>query len=160
MALHHAGFALPPRLLGTRWALTPPFHPYQALSPSALRLLGTLSGPPKVFLGTATEAHCTGGLFSVALSVADAPLAWRAGPLALPGALPFGLRRPAPGTFVPLAKREDHGVRTFLPAGLLAKDGPAITRLARHFKYIICCAPEIGCARGKCTEVIWWCRRH
>ncbi len=45
----------------------------------------------------------------------------RASPLALPGALPFGLRRPAAKTFVCAAKREDHGVRTFLPASLLAK---------------------------------------
>jgi hypothetical protein len=61
----------------------------------------------------------------------------RVSPLALPGALPFGLRRPAPKTFVLDAIREDHGVRTFLPAGLLAKAGPAITRPARHTKYII-----------------------
>jgi len=54
-----------------RWALTPPFHPYQALSPSAIRLRGLLSGCLKVFLQMATEAHCTGGLFSVALSVAE-----------------------------------------------------------------------------------------
>jgi hypothetical protein len=59
-----------------------------------------------------------------------------ASPLALPGALPFGLRRFTKTTFVPFAKREDHGVRTFLPASLLAKDGPAITRLARQCKYI------------------------
>ena len=26
--LHHAGFAVPPRLPSERWALTPPFHPY------------------------------------------------------------------------------------------------------------------------------------
>ena len=134
-----------------RWALTPPFHPCQALSPSAIRLRGLLSGRPKVFLPMATEAHCTGGLFSVALSVAEnlaslARIARRVGPLALPGALPFSLRRPPPKTFVLAlcaktfvlsAKREDHGVRTFLPAGLLAKAGPAITRPARHCHYII-----------------------
>jgi hypothetical protein len=32
--LHHAGFAVPSRLLGTRWALTPPFHPCHALAPA------------------------------------------------------------------------------------------------------------------------------
>jgi hypothetical protein len=89
-----------------RWALTPPFHPYQALSPSAIRLRGLLSGCLKVFLQMATEAHCTGGLFSVALSVAGnlaslARTARRAGPLALPGALPFSLRRFPLKTFVP-----------------------------------------------------------
>jgi hypothetical protein len=62
---------VPSRLLETRWALTPPFHPYRALSPSATRLRALLSGRPKVFLPMATEAHCTGGLFSVALSVAE-----------------------------------------------------------------------------------------
>ena len=91
-----------------RWALTPPFHPYQALSPSATRLRGLLSGCLKVFLQMATEAHCTGGLFSVALSVAGifaslARTARRVSPLALPGALPFSLRRPPPRTFA-LAK--------------------------------------------------------
>ena len=134
-----------------RWALTPPFHPYRALSPSATRLRGLLSGCLKVFLQTATEARCTGGLFSVALSVAGnlAPLARtarRVSPLALPGALPFSLRRLPPKTFVtarraktfvPSVKREDHGVRTFLPADLLAKASPAITRPARHTQYII-----------------------
>ncbi len=59
----------------------------------------------------------------------------KAGPLALPGALPCGLRRSAPETFVAGTEREDHGVRTFLPARLLAKVGPAITRLARQIQY-------------------------
>jgi len=44
LALHQLGVAVPPLLPGTRWALTPPFHPYLALR--------------------------QGGLFSVALSVA------------------------------------------------------------------------------------------
>ena len=140
---------MPPMLPSGRWALTPPFHPYQALSPSAIRLRGLLSGRLKVFLQMATEARCTGGLFSVALSVAGnfaslARTARRAGPLALPGALPFSLRRPAPKTFVPGVKREDHGVRTFLPAGLLAKDDPAITRLARLFELYNGDAPTSG----------------
>ena len=150
MALHHAGFAVPPRLLGTRWALTPPFHPYQALSPSAIRLRELLSGCLKVFLQMATEALCTGGLFSVALSVAGnlaslARTARRVGPLALPGALPFSLRRLPPKTFVPGVKREDHGVRTFLPACLLAKAGPAITRPARHNNYSIKSQLKMAC---------------
>ena len=29
LALHHAGFSVPPVLPPERWALTPPFHPYQ-----------------------------------------------------------------------------------------------------------------------------------
>jgi hypothetical protein len=92
---------LPPE----RWALTPPFHPYRAASPSAIRLRGLLSGRLKVFLQMATEARCTGGLFSVALSVAEnlaslarsapgagctcSPPRQSSDPLALPGALPL-----------------------------------------------------------------------
>ena len=45
LALHPMGFSVPRRLRFERWALTPPFHPYQ-------RLLRN-----------------TGGMFSVALSV-------------------------------------------------------------------------------------------
>ena len=38
--LHHAGFAVPPRLPATRWALTPPFHPYLCpCGPSAVFFL-------------------------------------------------------------------------------------------------------------------------
>jgi len=33
LALHHAGFSVPSRSLETRWALTPPFHPYHARRP-------------------------------------------------------------------------------------------------------------------------------
>ena len=29
LALHHAGFSVPAMLPPQRWALTPPFHPYQ-----------------------------------------------------------------------------------------------------------------------------------
>ena len=32
LALHPMGFSVPPRSLAGRWALTPPFHPYPALS--------------------------------------------------------------------------------------------------------------------------------
>jgi hypothetical protein len=156
LALHHAGFAVPPMLPSGRWALTPPFHPYQALSPSAIRLRGLLSGCLKVFLQMATEARCTGGLFSVALSVAGnlaslARIARRVGPLALPGALPFSLRRHTPEIFIPSVRREDHGVRTFLPACLLAKAGPAITRLARRAQYIILCSAPACAWDGKLT---------
>ena len=71
-----------------------------------------------------TEVTCTGGLFSVALSVAESlRLACACpsdvSPLALPGASP-------------------NGVRTFLPARLLAKASPAITRLARHRGLYLC----------------------
>ena len=135
---------LPPE----RWALTPPFHPYRAASPSAIRLRGLLSGRLEVFLQMATEAHCTGGLFSVALSVAEnlASLARNApgagctcsrpdkvsAPWRYQARCPYGLSRAAPRTFIRNSKREDHGVRTFLPAGFLTKAGPAITRPIRQ----------------------------
>jgi hypothetical protein len=89
----------------------------------------------------ATEKQCTGGLFSVALSVAVSPHRLRAQhEKAAPWR--YQARRPlVPAqraeTFVPNRLREDHGVRTFLPASLLAKKGPAITRLARQAEYII-----------------------
>ena len=50
-----------------RWALTPPFHPYQA--PRPLKIC------PRFFLWPITEAACAGGIFSVALSVAEPFLA-------------------------------------------------------------------------------------
>ena len=134
-----------------RWALTPPFHPYQALPPSAIRFRGLLSGCPKVFLQMATEALCTGGLFSVALSVAKTSSRLRelheeSAPWRYQARCP--LVRGAPRrrlqswhfiaqTSVPDVRREDHGVRTFLPARPLARAGPAITRPARQFQYII-----------------------
>ena len=115
-------------LLPHRFTLTKRDHP-------AIRLRGLLSGCLKVFLQMATEAHCTGGLFSVALSVAESlPCIYvtKISPLALPGALPFSLARHAPKTFVLAHGVEDYGVRTFLPACLLAKACPAITRPARQ----------------------------
>jgi hypothetical protein len=47
-------------------------------------------------------------------------------------------------TFVLKRRHEDHGVRTFLPACLLAKAGPAITRLARQGKYTIPSDSSVG----------------
>jgi len=69
-------------------------------------LRGLRADPLKVFLQPATEAHCTGGLFSVALSVAKPMRIACASrkdvsPLALPGALPFRLGRCAPKIFIP-----------------------------------------------------------
>jgi hypothetical protein len=89
----------------------------------------------------ATEKQCTGGLFSVALSVADSPPRLRA-PHEKAAPWRYQARRPlvpaqSAETCVPGTMREDYGVRTFLPASLLAKKGPAITRLARQRKYSI-----------------------
>ena len=143
---------MPSRLLGTRWALTPPFHPYQALSPSATRLRALLSGRRKVFLPMATEAHCTGGLFSVALSVAEAlqrarllASSKRSAPWRYQARCPLVLGAVGQKTFVLQRRREDHGVRTFLPISHPAKEDPAITRPARRGKYTIPSDPSVAC---------------
>jgi len=86
LALLHAGFSVPRVLPLGRWALTPPFHPYQCARPK-WRVHGfSVNLPQRRF-------HSTGGLFSVALSVAAHPnRPWACSarhPLALPGALPF-----------------------------------------------------------------------
>jgi hypothetical protein len=130
---------MPSRLLGTRWALTPPFHPYRAHSPATTHSRESRSDLLKVFLQPVTEAICTGGLFSVALSVTEStpcqllhedPAPWRYQarcPL-VRGATRRRLSSKALGV-------EDYGVRTFLPACLLAKACPAITRPARQSQY-------------------------
>jgi hypothetical protein len=63
LALLHAGFSVPRMSPPGRWALTPPFHPCQ------MRL--TERGRPLVLPQACRRgASITGGLFSVALSVA------------------------------------------------------------------------------------------
>ena len=42
LALHHAGFSMPPMLPSERWALTPPFHPCQTLRACRRRALARL----------------------------------------------------------------------------------------------------------------------
>jgi hypothetical protein len=63
LALLHAGFSVPRMSPPGRWALTPPFHPCQMRS--------TERGQPLVLPRACRRgASITGGLFSVALSVA------------------------------------------------------------------------------------------
>jgi len=93
LALHHAGFSVPPMLPPERWALTPPFHPCQTE-----RAFEDVS---QVFLRDATVLLSAGGIFSVALSVnggtgfslcssfAAQTEVCATAPLALPGALPY-----------------------------------------------------------------------
>ena len=68
MALHHAGFSVPPVLPPERWALTPPFHP--CLTELAFRR--RLAGFPvrchraplrrrSILCGTFRDAVCSGG---------------------------------------------------------------------------------------------------
>src|SRR3989442_11227027 len=71
LALHHAGFAVPRALPPERWALTPPFHPCPAQPACERRAEGFPPACHRGFRGSlALTASCTGGLFSVALSVA------------------------------------------------------------------------------------------
>jgi len=98
LALHHAGFSLPRLLPDERWALTPPFHPYQQ----------------KRFWKTMSRFPCRP---SQKLTLAAVYFLWHfpwaataitfrwlpiIAPLALPGALPISLLTQS-------------GVRTFLP---------------------------------------------
>jgi len=64
LALLHAGFTVPRASPPERWALTPPFHPCPAQPTCGRRPEGFASG-------LSPRSHCTGGLFSVALSVAE-----------------------------------------------------------------------------------------
>ncbi len=66
LALLHAGFSVPRMLPSGRWALTPPFHP----CPMCLTERGVSLVLPKTCRRGASD---TGGLFSVALSVAAPP---------------------------------------------------------------------------------------
>ena len=98
LALLHAGFSVPRMLPSGRWALTPPFHPYQVHS--------TERGGPSVFPQACRRgASITGGLFSEALSVATPQdllsRVPKRNPLALPGALPDGVRTFLPPTLHP-----------------------------------------------------------
>jgi hypothetical protein len=72
LALHHAGFSVPPASLPERWALTPPFHPYQArrLSKACLRFPSRPAAATQRCGSLARIRNRTGGIFSVALSVA------------------------------------------------------------------------------------------
>jgi hypothetical protein len=92
LALHHAGFSMPPMLPPERWALTPPFHPYQTKHAMRRRLAG--------FPAQISPCCSAGGIFSVALSVGDSldasqGLRFATAPLALPGALPLAGRTPS-----------------------------------------------------------------
>ena len=83
LALLHAGFSMPQVLPPGRWALTPPFHPCQM---GSTERGGRPVFPEACHRGTSL----TGGLFSVALSVATPQNSFipKRNPLALPGALP------------------------------------------------------------------------
>ena len=101
LALLHAGFSVPRMLPSGRWALTPPFHPYQMRSVRNWPSRG-------VTKRRSPRSKLTGGIFSVALSVAVGCAA-----LARFAAQPPDvIRRVALGSW---AFTEEPGVRTFLP---------------------------------------------
>src|ERR1700734_875285 len=113
LALLHAGFAVPRMLPFGRWALAPPFPPYQVRS--------TVTGGPSVSRRPAAEVRSSPAVcFSVALSVAAPSLRTFARLDAQP---PGVTRRVAlhcvvsrPRSFVPRScEPERFGVRTFLP---------------------------------------------
>jgi hypothetical protein len=87
----------------------------------------------RLFLRLVTEANCTGGLFSVALSVAGRFLEQPPG--VTRRVAPSVCNARHPGLIARSVRAEDCGVRTFLPAGHLAKADPAITRPARRHHY-------------------------
>ena len=70
LVLHRAGFSMPRTLLLARWALTPPFHPYLRGSQARLPFAAGERFPFRPATEAATLIERTGGLVSVALSVA------------------------------------------------------------------------------------------
>ena len=125
LALLHAGFSVPRMLPSERWALTPPFHPCQ--------MSRSIVASPRVLpRACRRSSSITGGLFSVALSVAAFQICSRTTEMQPPGvtrrvALHLRSCQWQPRRLV--------GVRTFLPPVPLARNGPAITRLTRHSNY-------------------------
>ena len=90
LALHHAGFSVPHALPRERWALTPPFHPYQRI------VRRHLAGFPARRHRAVPRRSIFCGTFRERIALP------RLAPLALPGALPL----------LPMTR---DGVRTFLP---------------------------------------------
>ncbi len=98
LALHHAGFSVPPMLPSERWALTPPFHPCQTraskktsrrfcllpviemLRPIRQSGLAAFSRRRFILCGT-----IRGPVLAIRFRSSREP-----SPLALPGASPFG----------------------------------------------------------------------
>ncbi len=113
LALHRAGFSVPHALLRERWALTPPFHPYQRI------VRRHVAGFPARCHRAVPRRSIFCGTFRERIALHRRKPVWRRRvPLALPGALPL----------LPMTR---DGVRTFLPPRHLAMVRPAITRLTR-----------------------------
>src|SRR6267154_6647656 len=85
LALHHAGFSVPPVSPPERWALTPPFHPCQTLRAFRRRLTGL---PVRCHRAPLRRRSILCGTFRSAASGTGLSLCSPLRPLALPGALP------------------------------------------------------------------------
>jgi hypothetical protein len=85
LALHHAGFSVPPMLPPGRWALTPPFHPCQTTRAFRRRLAGF---PARCHRAALRRRYILCGTFRSAPSGTGFSLCSPSRPLALPGALP------------------------------------------------------------------------
>src|SRR6266478_4310280 len=135
LALHHAGFSVPPVLPPGRWALTPPFHPCQTLRAFRRRLTGF---PVRCHRAPLRRRSILCGTFRSAVVAPALARHLQLRPLALPGALPCQeFRQPLRSRHNDAHKMTNvsqDGVRTFLPPSHLAMTKPAITRPARQIQ--------------------------
>ena len=97
LVLLPVGFAVPLPLPVARWALTPPFHPYRAFPPER----PAEGFPPAGHRGESHRRFIFCGAVRGRICAARLRSPRKFSPLALPGALPFSLRRLSPKTFVP-----------------------------------------------------------
>jgi hypothetical protein len=150
LALHHAGFSVPPVSPPERWALTPPFHPCQTLRAFRRRPAGF---PARCHRAALRRRSILCGTFrSLAAprpNLVGTPHAEACNPAfrqTLRGKPPGVTRRVALSRVPPITPQPPNdahkminvpqdGVRTFLPPSHLAMTKPAITRPARQFDY-------------------------
>jgi hypothetical protein len=116
LALHRAGFSVPPVLPPERWALTPPFHPCQTMRAFRRRPAGF---PARCHRAALRRRSILCGTFRSAVVAASLARHLQLRPLALPGALPCQefrqpLRSRHSGDRKMTSVPQD-GVRTFLP---------------------------------------------
>ena len=132
LALHHAGFSVPPVSPPERWALTPPFHPCQTMRALRRRLAGF---PARCHRAALRRRFIFCGTFRGASSGTGIPAC-------PPGFAPWRYQARCPVKSSALHKVQSvpqDGVRTFLPSSVISslargrlRPGPAITRPARQ----------------------------
>src|SRR5882762_4283294 len=126
LALHHAGFSVPPVSPPERWALTPPFHPCQTLRAFRRRLTGF---PVRCHRAPLRRRSILCGTFRSAASSTGLACTSHCAPWRYQARCPVKSSAPHKVKCVP-----QDGVRTFLPPSHLAMTKPAITRPARQFQ--------------------------